>query len=62
MKEVIPAFYTRQNGTIINVSSTLGMAGIAGHSMYTATKSSMEVTSGALAAEICSFNVRVLVV
>lgn len=58
----IPSMRTRRTGTIVNVSSTAGMRGVAGFSMYCGTKFAVEGVSEALAGELEPFNIRVLIV
>ena len=61
-KGCIPTFRSQRSGTIINISSTSGMTGNAGYSLYAASKFAVEGASESLAAELVPFNIRVLVV
>ena len=61
-KGCIPTFRSRRSGTIVNISSTSGMTGNAGYSLYAASKFAVEGASESLAAELAPFNIRVLVV
>lgn len=62
MKGAIPIFRARKNGTIVNVSSTAGVAGNPGSSVYSASKFALEGLSEGLAAELSDFNIKVLIV
>lgn len=63
-KGCIPHFRSNKAGgaTIVNISSTSGMSGSAGNSLYAASKFALEGASESLAAELAPFNVRVLLV
>ena len=58
----IPTFRAQKSGTIVNISSTSGISGNAGYSLYAASKFALEGASESLAAELAPFNIRVLVV
>ena len=62
MKGAIPAFREHRTGTIINISSTAGVAGNPGSSVYSASKFALEGLSEGLAAELTEFGVRVMIV
>lgn len=59
---VLPAMRARKSGTIIQISSTAGIEARATRSMYSASKFALEAASEALAAEVASFGIRVLIV
>ena len=58
----LPTMRTRKSGTIVNISSTAGMRGVAGYSQYCGTKFAIEGVSEGLAVELAPFNIRVLIV
>ncbi|KAI9698106.1 MAG: hypothetical protein M1820_007614 [Bogoriella megaspora] len=62
IRGALPSFRTRRNGTIVIISSTSGISGIAGYSMYAGTKFALEGASEALAMELAPFNIRVLII
>ncbi|MDX6742493.1 SDR family NAD(P)-dependent oxidoreductase [Actinocorallia sp. A-T 12471] len=59
---VLPGMRARQGGTIIQISSMGGFAAFAGVGAYCAAKAALELASEALAAEVASHGIRVLVV
>lgn len=61
-KGCIPTFRSKRSGTIVNISSTSGISGNAGYSLYAASKFALEGASESLAAELAPFNIRVLIV
>lgn len=62
MKGAIPNFRQQRSGNIVNISSTAGVAGNPGSSVYSASKFALEGLSEALAMELSDFNIRVLIV
>ncbi|KAK3679613.1 hypothetical protein LTR37_021363 [Vermiconidia calcicola] len=61
-KASIPHLRAQRSGTIVNISSTSGISGNAGYSLYAASKFALEGASESLAAELAPFKIRVLVV
>lgn len=62
MKGAIPTWRERKEGTFVNLSSTAGMLGNPGSSLYSASKFALEGLTEALAAELSPFNIRCLIV
>lgn len=62
MKGAIPVFREREDGTIINLSSTAGMGGNPGSSVYSSSKFALEGMTEALALELKPFSIRCLIV
>jgi 3-oxoacyl-[acyl-carrier protein] reductase len=58
-REIIPAFAKSKKGRIINFSSLAVTIGLAGESVYVASKAGVEGFSRSLARELASFNVTV---
>ena len=58
-KHVIPYLAERNGGSIINLSSTAGLVGSAGHTLYGASKGAVRIMTKDLAAELSSKNIRV---
>jgi len=58
-KEFVPSMISRSKGIIINISSILGIKGIANFSGYSATKSGIRGFSEALSDELSSFGIKV---
>lgn len=61
-KEVLPAMIRAREGTIINISSIAGKMGLAGSSLYCASKFAVTGLSEALLEEVRRYNVRVAVI
>ncbi|KAH8885952.1 putative short chain oxidoreductase/dehydrogenase [Thozetella sp. PMI_491] len=59
---VLPYMRARRAGTIINISSTSGLRGLASMSAYAASKFALEGISESLAAEYAEFGIRVILV
>ncbi|GAB3412875.1 Rossmann-fold NAD(P)-binding domain-containing protein [Flindersiella endophytica] len=59
---VLPGMRSRGSGAIVQISSMGGRMSFAGVSAYSATKFALEGWSEALAAEVSSFGIRVLIV
>lgn len=51
MKHVLPAMYRQRSGSVVNISSTAGIAGSAGASAYCASKAAVRLLSKAVALE-----------
>lgn len=62
MKAVIPSMRQQQSGMIVNVSSMLGRIAVANQIPYTASKFAVEAASEALAMELRSFGIKVVLV
>ena len=62
MRTVLPVMRQQGSGHIVNMSSTAGLAGVAGCCLYCGTKFALEGTSEALAKEVESFGVKVTLV
>jgi 3-oxoacyl-[acyl-carrier protein] reductase len=56
---VVPAMKKKGRGWIINVTSTAGVRGEAGHSHYAASKGALHALTKSLAVELAPFNIRV---
>jgi len=61
-KAVLPAMRRRGRGHVINLSSGVGLQGLPGMSLYSASKHAVEGLSEALAAEVAGMGVRVSLV
>ena len=59
MKHTIPSLIARGGGSIINASSVAGLRGIAGHTLYGASKGAVRIMSKDIAAEYAAANIRV---
>lgn len=62
MRTVLPVMRQQGSGHIVNMSSTAGLVGFGGSSLYCGTKFALEGTSEALAKEVESFGVKVTLV
>ncbi|KAK4499749.1 hypothetical protein PRZ48_007935 [Zasmidium cellare] len=62
IKGALPYFRAQKAGTIINISSTSGVTGFPGFSLYAASKFALEGASESLYGELAPFGIRVLVV
>ena len=51
MKHVLPVMYRQRRGSVVNISSTAGIAGAAGASAYCASKGAIRLLSKAVALE-----------
>ncbi|KAI9838167.1 MAG: hypothetical protein M1837_002629 [Sclerophora amabilis] len=58
----LPSMRQNRSGTVVNISSQVGIEGFAGCGIYSATKFAVEGLSEALAKELEPFNIRVLIV
>lgn len=59
MKHTVPALIERGGGSIINASSVAGLRGVAGHTLYGASKGAVRIMTKDVAAEYASANIRV---
>jgi NAD(P)-dependent dehydrogenase (short-subunit alcohol dehydrogenase family) len=59
---VIPIMREQKSGAIIQISSVCGTMAITGFGMYSASKFALEAFSEALAQEVASFGIKVLIV
>lgn len=62
MKLVIPHMRQNKQGTIVNISSIMGIISRAGGSGYSASKWALEAASESLAQEVRRFNIRVVLI
>lgn len=62
MRTVLPVMRQQGSGHIVNMSSTAGLVGFGGSSIYCGTKFALEGTSEALAKEVKSFGVKVTLI
>lgn len=61
-RAVLPTFRKQRSGHIINMSSNGGFKGVAGASMYSATKFAIEGFSESLAQELGDFGIKITIV
>lgn len=61
LKGVLPTFRAQKSGLIINMSSFSGLVGIPGGGIYVMCKFALEGLSETYAAELSSFNIRVVI-
>ena len=61
-RAVLPALRAQKSGAIVNISSLGGQMSFAGFSAYSASKFALEGASEALAQEVASFGIKVLIV
>ena len=61
-RAVLPVLRAQQSGAIVNISSMGGQMSFGGVGAYSATKFALEGISEALAEEVASFNIKVLIV
>lgn len=59
LRSVLPDFRATRSGTIINVSSILGLTSFPGWGLYCAAKFALEGMSESLAAEVAEFDIKV---
>ncbi|PSB29592.1 oxidoreductase [Chlorogloea sp. CCALA 695] len=62
MQAVLPLMRQQGSGHIVNMSSTAGLVGFAGSSLYCGAKFALEGTSEALAKEVESFGIKVTLI
>ena len=62
MRAVLPVMRQQGSGHIVNMSSTAGLVGFGGSSLYCGAKFALEGTSEALAKEVESFGVKVTLI
>ncbi|OKH33791.1 short-chain dehydrogenase/reductase [Calothrix sp. HK-06] len=62
MRTVLPVMRQQGSGHIVNMSSTAGLVGFGGSSLYCGTKFALEGTSEALASEVESFGIKVTLI
>jgi NAD(P)-dependent dehydrogenase (short-subunit alcohol dehydrogenase family) len=62
IRAVLPVMRQQGSGHIVNMSSTAGLVGFAGSSLYCGAKFALEGTSEALAKEVESFGVKVTLI
>jgi NAD(P)-dependent dehydrogenase (short-subunit alcohol dehydrogenase family) len=62
MQSVLPVMRQQGSGHIVNLSSTAGLVGFGGSSLYCGAKFALEGTSEALAKEIESFGIKVTLI
>jgi NAD(P)-dependent dehydrogenase (short-subunit alcohol dehydrogenase family) len=62
MRSVLPVMRQQGSGHIVNLSSTAGLVGFAGSSLYCGAKFALEGTSEALAKEVKSFGIKVTLI
>lgn len=58
-KAVVPYMKTQKSGKIINISSTLGLVGLANRTPYTSSKGAVVQMTRALGLELAPFNINV---
>ncbi|HTL98408.1 MAG TPA: oxidoreductase [Holophagaceae bacterium] len=61
-KAALPVLRAQRSGWVVNLSSIAGLAATPGFSVYNASKFAVEGLSEALAGEVASFGIRVLIV
>jgi NAD(P)-dependent dehydrogenase (short-subunit alcohol dehydrogenase family) len=62
MRSVLPVMRQQGNGHIVNLSSTAGLVGFGGSSLYCGAKFALEGTSEALAKEVEPFGIKVTLI
>jgi NAD(P)-dependent dehydrogenase (short-subunit alcohol dehydrogenase family) len=62
IRTVLPGMRQQGSGHIVNLSSTAGLVGFAGSSLYCGAKFALEGTSEALAKEVESFGIKVTLI
>ncbi|KAF2481560.1 hypothetical protein BDY17DRAFT_336368 [Neohortaea acidophila] len=62
IRAALPSYRRRRTGTIVNISSSAGIDGIAACGLYAASKFALEGFSEALAREVEVYNVKVVIV
>ncbi|KAI0145742.1 putative short chain oxidoreductase/dehydrogenase [Hypoxylon sp. NC0597] len=62
IQAALPSMRSRRSGTIVNLSSSLGVSPRPGLGIYAATKWAIEGATEALQAEVASFNIRTLII
>lgn len=61
-QEILPLMRAQCSGYILNISSVAGLVGMAGAGIYNSTKFAVEGMSEALAAEVESFGIKVILI
>ena len=61
-RAILPIMRSQKSGHILNLSSVAGIAAIPGAGVYAATKFAVEGLSESLAAEVASFNIKVILI
>ncbi|KAI1460572.1 putative short chain oxidoreductase/dehydrogenase [Annulohypoxylon moriforme] len=62
IQAVLPSMRSRRSGTIVNISSSLGISPAPGLGIYAATKFALEAATESLQIELSSFNIRTLLI
>ncbi|KAL7907609.1 hypothetical protein GGI35DRAFT_454472 [Trichoderma velutinum] len=61
IRAVLPTFRSRRSGTIVNITSGAGFIGLASRGLYCSSKFAVEGLSEALANELATFSIRVII-
>jgi len=61
-REILPIMRRQKHGTIVQMSSIAGLTAVPGFGLYNASKWALEGFSEALAGEVVSFGIRVMIV
>ncbi|KAI1213132.1 putative short chain oxidoreductase/dehydrogenase [Annulohypoxylon truncatum] len=62
IQAALPSMRSRRSGTIVNISSSLGVNPAPGFGIYSASKFALEAATEALQAELTTFNIRTLLI